>query len=591
MGTPLTNPEVAQWETLLAPAEAPRRGALIALLRAAPAAGHALRFTEFVAAHSTGGFADSQAALQAVDGLREHDVRYIIRIYEQAQNTPDTTNAPVLAQRMTTAVAASIARHDTPAQVATVIANTVASAELEAATVEGKSAFCFALFKLKVDSSKLGRVAASGTAPEDAEYVFSEKGVEVVTAEWKNHLTSRHAFVKYIRSLVRNARQYGRFGLARRIQEWWDWVDEDEDWGLSKALVTEWMEHYRCQLPVAEDPSLYLRVRRRYEASGGGPPPAALKAPSGALALTATKPTPPARKPSIKSPPPSPPSPPEPEPPLTPAHQADWSEALNKFSDQVAARLDQMAAELAGRADRRPKPKQAPPAEPRPKPEARPGRRETQRVLPPAAQAAPAPASAPAAAPASARPRRMTPKRFERYEAYKARVAARSGAPAADQPQAPAEAPVADEPRRQRKRVRAADRAEPPPGPPQPAAPPASTRAPPSPPASPPPEQAPDQCPGPECSAEQARDAPAESDQATAAPEPAAAKAAPAVPTAAPEAAAEPKPATPAAKPAAQPAPKVPGSWADRTAKSRPPNDPKPLPPVKIRFTRPAGRQ
>ena len=581
MGTPLTGPEATEWQNLLAPAEPARRNALMALFRAAPAAGHGLRYSELVAAYTTGGIEDAEISLGTVAGMRAHDTRYVVRLYEAAQRMPDTSNAPVMTTRVTTAVAAAIARGDTAAQVAGVITRTVDTAETDAADVEGKSAFCYALFKLKIDSSKLGKVAASGVAPEDSEYVFSEKGIEVVTSEWKYHLVSRTMWLEYIRKVKRRARHYSRYGLARRIDEWSDWLDEDDDWSLVKALIEEWFDHYEGLLPQASDSELYLRVRRRHGREN--PPPAALKEPTGALALPTAAPM--ERLPAPTLPPVAAPG----SEPCLP----DLTAAIQQLTSRFNAQLEKLAADF--RAHHLTKP-------------ARPAK----------VTAAPAD-DAPADTAASKK--QLSEKRLKRYLDYKERVAALRSAAEATAGQAPSQ-PATPEPppgppepspptqvgtpaaargqpkskkpaggptdrnlsapaaaatgaRKRRKRVRSSEGSEPPPGPPPPTPPedpvPADTRQaapgkeaqapasaaaePPSPPSvSPPPELA-------ECEAhgEHAR-APAEAPQSCG----------PNAPGAAPL-----QQAAPAAAPTV--------SWAAKASILRPPNDPRPLPAVPVR--------
>ena len=563
MGTQLTAPELAEWSTALSSVALAQRTPLLQALEAAPAAGHALRYPEFVTAYSTGGLTDAELALQSATGLRAHDRRYIVRLYEQSTRMPDTSNAPVLTTRLCTAVGAAISRNDSPAQVAAVIGRTVTEAERAAEDIEGASAFCFALLKLKPDSSKLGKIAAAGAAAEDAEFVFSEKGVEIVTSEWKHRLASQEAWADYIREIKEVAREYSRFGLVMRITRWYDWQMESydgtsESWQFVRMLTEDYMTKYRGRLVKAEDSDMFVKVFRKYTRQHGQLPLAL---------LPPSPPSPPAPAPP-PSPPPLPPPIEVPPPLLAPAAGVDTSRfntlksLVHDLSQQLKHLKLQMSSKPAPPATR---PAALPAAAPAAAPKASRPRRKAPPAVPEPPPGPPGPSPPPpltTAAPAVA-PTRRAPnaKRQKRFEELKARSAERRTAQ-----RAPAAAPAASEAaRKATKRQRRAETNAPGHAPAaaatsRPSPPPQAETTTPAAPATrlaPVPEIAPnDSAPMPPPAAE----APAVG--GTDARTPAAAATAAPVP------------------PATDSPPAVPLSWANRTQTYRPPNDPRPIPAI-----------
>ena len=525
-----------------------------------------------------------------MEGLREFDRRFVIRLYERAQAVPDSTNAPVVTSRLNTAVTAAITRGDTHGQVTTLIAKTVAEAYQDMETVEGKSDFCYALLKLSVDSSKLGKVAAAGSMNEETEFVFSEKGVEIVTSEWRKHLKTRMAWMNYLRKLRDNARKYSRYGLSERISKWWDWIDENEDWTFCQMLVIEYMEKHRGRLAVAEDSELFLRVwRLAYSGSlpALNPPPAALHPPQGAI----EQPRPAAS---------------------TTAAPGTIRSAMENTVSRLSQELDQLYEKVQNLLSNQPTPP-PPPAPPAPRAPRLATRAPAPSPTPTGARSVPtvpagrrptprAPAAAPeasAAAPAgAAKKRSMSGKRLERFLEFKERAAqkeraAAAQAPVPEPPPAPpppspptGEAAPAAAARKRRKRSRQPAVPSPPPSPPSSETDAAEVERdePPTPPV-------PTAEPAPPVSTAEPSPAPEEPSPATEVP-----ARLPAVPEAAiapavdvtPPPGLEPTAAAGTA-PEAAPTPPAPGnkagSWAERTKATRPKNDPRPLPPVKVHLS------
>ena len=119
----------------------------------------------------------------------------------------DVSNKPVAVARAMVVATAAVARGDAPAMVAEAVAHSIVKAAEDADDVEGKSIFCYALLRLKTDSSKLGKVAKLGVDPEELDYILSEKGFEINTAEWKQHVKSSRDWHDYSRKLKRSCRR------------------------------------------------------------------------------------------------------------------------------------------------------------------------------------------------------------------------------------------------------------------------------------------------------------------------------------------------------------------------------------------------
>lgn len=118
--------------------------------------------------------------------------------------------------------------------------------------IEGKSIFCYALLRLRTDSAKLRTVAQLGVEPEDSEYVFSEKGVEITTSEWQKHITSAEKWNAYQRELKANCVEHRRYGLLLRITAITDSLMEmGWDGGVAEIyLIPRVQEEAPRQTPV-----------------------------------------------------------------------------------------------------------------------------------------------------------------------------------------------------------------------------------------------------------------------------------------------------------------------------------------------------
>ena len=182
--------------------------------------------------------------------------------------------------------------------------------------------FCYALFRLKPDSSKLGVVAKLGKEPEETDYVFTEKGVEVNTVEWRAHIKSRDDWMEYTRELKTTCREFGRYGLVNRITAYNDYLDEIGDWQVCAEYIQKYMKSNKGRLKVVKDTDTYLAALRKI-ARCGGPPPAALTVPAGGLVA---------------------------ETPGPAAEARTWAEALEQQLKQqmetLRARLEQFLAQL-----------------------------------------------------------------------------------------------------------------------------------------------------------------------------------------------------------------------------------------------------
>jgi hypothetical protein len=292
MGTPLTPAQRTEWYDYFKDMDAARRTRFADLMAAAPvdAAESAYTLNDLQILDDVD---DVQESVADVAGMRKADVRYFMQYWRAHGDAADVSNKPVAVARAMVVATAAVARGDAPAMVAEAVAHSIVKAAEDADDVEGKSIFCYALLRLKTDSSKLGKVAKLGVDPEELDYILSEKGFEINTAEWKQHVKSSRDWHDYSRKLKRSCRQHQRFGLVNRLTEFTDKLDEMEDWEVASAYIELYFDEHQTRLPVAHDSELYLSALRRVRGSslaaiggallGGGPPPKAIKGPSGAV--------------------------------------------------------------------------------------------------------------------------------------------------------------------------------------------------------------------------------------------------------------------------------------------------------------------
>ena len=276
MGTPLTGAENAEWVALLRDVPAARRAALVALLSAAPltAGQHAYTVTDITA---MGSLDAVKRTIEAVPGFRIGDVEYFMQVYSAIQGAPDVDNQAALVTGLELAMAASAARGDSGAQRVAAIDKAVTEGMAKMDDIEGNSNFAYALLRLPEDSSKLAKVAVMGTVLEELEHVFTEKGIEITTQEWKKHFGSTQKRHLYWRAMKKNSRTYKRYGLVNRLTDVGDMMDEMEmggDPAFVELFFTRYMVKHRGRLAVADDPALYIQVYREWMSTGGGANPA-----------------------------------------------------------------------------------------------------------------------------------------------------------------------------------------------------------------------------------------------------------------------------------------------------------------------------
>ena len=193
----LAAPQIAEWRTLLRDVQPVAvRDRLVGLLSADPGGGGTAYDVAFV--RGLASLDDVEATVASVPGFRVGDVKRFMQTYRTIVSSPNLDNQAVITSQVIVAMDASAARGDSAAQRATQIEKAVRKAFEEADDAEGKSNYCYALLRLRTDSSKLGKVAAEGTELEDADHVFTEKGVENTASEWKKHLGSRKEWLKLV---------------------------------------------------------------------------------------------------------------------------------------------------------------------------------------------------------------------------------------------------------------------------------------------------------------------------------------------------------------------------------------------------------
>jgi hypothetical protein len=275
MGTPLTGAENAEWVALLRDVPAARRAAFVALLSAAPltAGQHAYTVTDITA---MGSLDAVKRTIEAVPGFRVGDVEYFMQVYSAIQGAPDVDNQAALVTGLELAMAASAARGDSGAQRVAAIDKAVTEGMAKMDDIEGNSNFAYALLRLPEDSSKLAKVASMGTVLEELEHVFTERGIEITTQEWKKHFSSTQKRHLYWRAMKKNSRTYKRYGLVSRLTDVGDMMDEMEmgDPAFVELFFTRYMVKHRGRLAVADDSALYIQVYREWQAQGGVANPA-----------------------------------------------------------------------------------------------------------------------------------------------------------------------------------------------------------------------------------------------------------------------------------------------------------------------------
>jgi len=290
MGTALTAAEKARWVDFLRDLDGARRARWADLLETAPAVGHAVTLDDVQALDR---LEDVEETIKDVAGFRVVDVKLFMQYWRSHTGAQDVSNKPVAVTMAMAAASAAIARGDSSAVGAAAVALSVEKAQLSAADTEGNSEYCRAAFRLKVDSSKLGRVAELGLPAEEAEIEMNSKGFEMNTTEYKLHLTSEAEWKEYCRDVKSNAREHKRFGLVDRITEFNDRLEAMGDWAVEAEYTRMYFKKHKCRMPVAHDSDLYLLALQKVNArrrgggssSSEGPPPNALMPPAGRLML------------------------------------------------------------------------------------------------------------------------------------------------------------------------------------------------------------------------------------------------------------------------------------------------------------------
>jgi hypothetical protein len=286
MGTALTPAERTVWYDFLKDLDGTRRTRFADLLAAAPAdAAHAAyTLNDFEVLDS---LEDVEASLKDVSGFRIADVKLFLQYWKTHSGDMDVSNRPVLATAAMAATSAAIARGDAPGVAAEAVAKALARSRSSQEDIEGNSVFCSAAFKLKIESSKLGKVAALGVDPEEADYVLSEKGFEINTSEYKSHLDSIEEWMEYTRDVKGNCREFDRDGLVLRITGFNDRLYRMRNWRVAREYIMIYFRRKKCRLPVEYDSDIYLEALQKVMGSApssGGPSPAALTPPAGAAA-------------------------------------------------------------------------------------------------------------------------------------------------------------------------------------------------------------------------------------------------------------------------------------------------------------------
>ena len=266
------------------PGGAAKRDRFADLLAAAPAVGDAYTLQDIQALSPSP--ADVKATIESVANFRVGDVLAFMQYWNGKNATSDVTNQPVLATELRTKVAASHARGDSASELSRVVDKAIADCFDKQDATEGNSFYAYGAFRLRVDSSKWGDLAKTGLL-EEKDLEFSERGIDIVTTEWRKHKGTRESWMEYSRDLKRNFRRDRRYGLVNQLTAFNDELDAIGDWETCEVFIELYFKEYGGRMPKAKCSDGYLSAIRKIAREQGTPPPAALKAPSGAAALPA----------------------------------------------------------------------------------------------------------------------------------------------------------------------------------------------------------------------------------------------------------------------------------------------------------------
>jgi hypothetical protein len=283
MGTALTPAQATEWYEFLKDLDNERRTRFRDLLSAAPIAAGTNAYTlkDF---KDQDGLEDVELCIKDVVGFRVADVRIFLKYWKAHSGEVDVTNKPVMVTSAMLATSAAIARGDAPGVAAQAVGKAISKAAHTEEDTEGNSVFCSAAFSLRIDSSKLGKVAALGVDPEEADYVLSEKGFELSTAEYKSHVTSLWEWLDYTGDVKVNCREHDRRGLVLRITAFNDRLCKIRSWAVAKEYILLFFKKHKRRLTVVFDTDVYLEAMAKIGMNPDGTPtPAALNAPTGAM--------------------------------------------------------------------------------------------------------------------------------------------------------------------------------------------------------------------------------------------------------------------------------------------------------------------
>jgi hypothetical protein len=364
MGTALVGADKDAWTRFLRNMRMPSRDRFRDALCAAPLLGSAYTIDDFERLASV---ADVATQLEDVEGFRAGDRLYFVQYWREQREAPDESNRPVISSRVEAAVSASVARGDTAVQTAAAATGALDKGMEVFGDIEGKSVMCWGSFRLKLDSSKWGKLAELGSKPEEADYLLTEKGFEVATVEWPKHTRSRPAWMEYSRKLKAKWRTHKRYGLIDQLTGFNDYLEEMcGRWALAHAFIHEYFELHEGYLPVTQDAALFTKVSNKWDQAGkptkipatggmvwppvdmveeeytqgavqGGPPPKAIKGPGAAL-----------DKRMVSWAPDAPPGPPEPTPPSDQSTEARLLDAVAQLAAASREGVQELLERMTG---------------------------------------------------------------------------------------------------------------------------------------------------------------------------------------------------------------------------------------------------
>ena len=242
-----------------------------------------------------------------------------MQAYRDKYTAVNRDDLPIMHDVILAECQAARVRGDSAVEFGHAITGAIKTGVTQSRLKEPSSVFAKALFELPPESSKLGKVARTGVALADtSEYERDTDGkVQERGVEWMKHLKDRLTWIIYCKTLRRTAGDYGYDGLAYRIMEICE-VLEEMDWALCRIYVVKYFLEYKGKFPIAHCPTVYLKAHQEWERTGKAIEEPHRSKPTSVLALLPEC-SQPAKQHLLM--PPTPPSPPPPSPPEGPADE------------------------------------------------------------------------------------------------------------------------------------------------------------------------------------------------------------------------------------------------------------------------------